>query len=73
MVIKKTLVEKHPWIVLNLLKAFDRANVIAERQRLEHVEYHLLTGLIPPECRDPLSQTLVMHGVRANRRELETM
>ena len=33
MVIKREIAEKHPWAVLNLLKAFDRANDIANRER----------------------------------------
>lgn len=42
LVIRTGLAEKHPWVVLNLLKAFDRANDIANQERLE---YHVATGL----------------------------
>ena len=69
MVIKRELAERHPWVVLNILKAFERANEIAERERLEHVRYHFATGAI---TRDALEKTLVRHGVKANRLVLDT-
>jgi 4,5-dihydroxyphthalate decarboxylase len=72
MVIRREIAERHPWTVLNLLKAFERANDIANRERLEHAEYHLAAGLIPREAAEGLRAPLVQHGVRANRRTLET-
>ena len=41
-----TSTRREPWVVLNLLKAFNKANEIANAQRIEHVEYHLATGLM---------------------------
>ena len=35
MVVKREIAEKHPWTVLNLLKAFEQANEIANRERVE--------------------------------------
>jgi 4,5-dihydroxyphthalate decarboxylase len=72
MVIRREIAEKHPWVVLNLIKAFDRANDIADRERLEHVEYHFAAGLLPPGSKDALRAPLVRHGIRANRKTLET-
>jgi 4,5-dihydroxyphthalate decarboxylase len=69
MVVKRSLAERHPWIVLNVLKAFERANEIAERERLEHAQYHVATGLVSD---DALRTALVRHGVKANRLVLET-
>jgi 4,5-dihydroxyphthalate decarboxylase len=69
MVLKRSLYEKHPWVVLNVLKAFDQANEIAERERIEHVQYHVATGLADAER---LRTPLVRHGVKANRLVLET-
>jgi 4,5-dihydroxyphthalate decarboxylase len=73
MVIKRELAEKHPWAVTNILKAFNRANDIANRQRVEQAEYHLETGLLPAEARKALRTPLVCHGVVANRLVLETI
>jgi 4,5-dihydroxyphthalate decarboxylase len=72
MVIKREIAERHPWVVLNLVKAFERANDIADRERLEHVEYYVATGLLPPGAADAVRAPLVRHGIRANRKTLET-
>ena len=69
MVVKRELAERHPWVILNLLKAFERANDIAERERLEHARYHVEAGLVDGKN---LAIPLVRHGVRANRLVLET-
>ena len=72
MVIRREIADKHPWTVLNLLKAFEQANDIANRERVEHAEYHLATGLLAPGSREALRTPLVRHGIKANRRTLET-
>jgi 4,5-dihydroxyphthalate decarboxylase len=72
MVVRREIVEDHPWTVLNLLKAFERANEIANEQRLEHTSYHLAAGLIPGESKTALEQSIVTHGIKANRNVLET-
>jgi len=69
MVIKRELAERHPWVVLNVLKAFNEANDIAERERVEHAQYHVAAGLAAEEA---LRTPLVRHGVKANRLVLET-
>jgi len=72
MVIKRALAEKHPWVILNLMKAFDKANAIANRQRVEHVNEHLAVGLIPGDARAALARPVIEHGIKANRKILET-
>jgi 4,5-dihydroxyphthalate decarboxylase len=72
MVIKREIAERHPWVVLNLYKAFVKANEIAEKQRKESVGYHLETGLLPPEARKAIATPLIRHGIEANRKVLET-
>jgi 4,5-dihydroxyphthalate decarboxylase len=71
-VIKQTVFEQNPWTVINILKAFDRSNDIAEAERREHVAYHLKTGLVPPEYAKPLDVRIITHGLKANRATLET-
>ena len=73
MVIKRSFAEAHPWAVINLLKAFKEANEVANRQRLEHVEYYHTAGLISQKAYDALSEPLVQHGVAANRETLEAV
>jgi 4,5-dihydroxyphthalate decarboxylase len=68
-VVRADVAEREPWVVLNLLKAFNRANEVADAQRLEHLDYHLAAGLITGDARTPL----VRHGVAANRAVIETI
>jgi len=72
MVIKRALFEQEPWVVINILKAFNQANDIADGERHEHVAYHLETGLVPPEYREALATRIITHGLKANRATLET-
>lgn len=72
MVIKREIAERHPWTVLNLFKAFKRANELADEERLEHASYHYSAGLIPREANEALAKPIVIHGIKANRHVLET-
>lgn len=72
MVVKRELAERNPWVVVNLLKAFTAANDIANRERIEHVAYHLETGRVPAQYRAALAAPLIAHGLKANRATLET-
>ena len=38
MVIKREMHEKHPWAVLNIIKAFNEANAIADRERVVAID-----------------------------------
>ena len=73
MVIRRELAEQHPWAITNILKAFKRANDLAEKQRIEHAEYHLESGLLPADARNALRTPLITHGIGANRVVLETI
>src|SRR5262245_45270302 len=70
MVIRREIAEKHPWTVLNLLKAYDKANEIANQQRIAHVEYHVWSGHIPAEAGKALREPAIRHGIKANRKTL---
>ncbi len=72
MIIKREIAEKHPWTVLNIFKAFEKANEFAEEARMEAIRYHLEIGLLPPEARKALATPLIRHGIQANRKVLET-
>jgi len=72
MIIKREIAEKNPWVVLNIYKAFVKANEIAEKARQEAVRHHLETGVVPPEYRKALATPLIQHGIAANRKVLET-
>ncbi len=72
MVIRREIAEKHPWVILNLYKAFERANEVANKERLQHLEYHLAAGLVAHEAAEGARARIVRHGVQANREVLET-
>ena len=71
MVIKREIAEQHPWAITNILKAFNQANDIANRERIAHAEYYFDTGLLAREGRGALRTPLITHGVKANRAVLE--
>ncbi|MGA0345137.1 MAG: hypothetical protein ACO3N9_01195 [Alphaproteobacteria bacterium] len=72
MVIKRSLVEQHPWLPLNLLKLFEAANNLANTRRMQHVDYYFKAGFINAEAMDGLRKPLVEYGIKANRLTLET-
>jgi 4,5-dihydroxyphthalate decarboxylase len=72
MVIKKEIVEKHPWVVLNVYKAFKQANDVAGQQRMAHIDAYLEAGIIPKDSKTALASPLIQHGIVANRTVLET-
>ena len=72
MVIRRSVAEAHPWAALNILKAYVEANEVTNRLRIEHVEYYVRAGLVTSESAEALKQSLVLHGIRANRLTLET-
>jgi 4,5-dihydroxyphthalate decarboxylase len=72
MCIKRDIVARHPWVVLNLMKAFEQANAMADNARLEHVAAHLEAGLIGRDALEGLTRPVISHGIAANRQVLET-
>jgi len=72
MVVRREIAEKHPWVILNLYKAFEQANAIANKERLQHAEYHVSAGLVAPNTAEGLRAPLLQHGIRSNRAVLET-
>jgi 4,5-dihydroxyphthalate decarboxylase len=71
MVVKRAVFERNPWVAIKIIKAFDQANDIADAERREHVAYHLETGLLPSNYRQPLATRIIKHGLKANRATLE--
>ncbi len=72
MCIKREIAERHPWVVINLVKAFQRAAEIADAERVEQAEAHFETGAVPGSLREALRRPLIRHGIAANRKVLET-
>ena len=68
-VVRREVFEKEPWVALNLIKAFNKANEIANERRVEHVADHLAAGLLSGDAKT----ALIHHGVKANRKVIETI
>jgi len=68
-VVRRDVFEREPWVVLNLIKAFSKANDIANERRVEHVADHLAAGLLSGDAKT----ALIHHGVKANRKVIETI
>ena len=71
-VVRRRLFERHPWLALNILAAFQEANALLATERFAAIAYYVETGLIPAASTDVLAKELVPYGVRANRATLET-
>lgn len=71
MAVRREIAERDPWVALNLIRAFNKANEIAERQRMEHVQYHIWSGALSPEAGKGLRASVLQHGIKANRKTLE--
>ena len=72
MVVRRSIVDQEPWVMLNLLTAFQNAAKVADQRRVEQASYHAEAGLISPEAAEALKQPMVTHGITANRKVLET-
>jgi 4,5-dihydroxyphthalate decarboxylase len=72
MVVRREIAEKHPWVILNLLKAFDKAAEVGDAQRMQHVSYHVDSGMISQEAAKALREPVLRHGIKANKLILET-
>ena len=70
--IKRSVADEHPWAALNLLKAYVQANEITNQRRIEQVEYYVRAGLVDGDSAAALTQSIVKHGIKANRLTLET-
>jgi len=73
MVIRRSIVERHPWVVLNIYSAFREAKDKWLSQVSEAAEAHLQLGFLPPEAAAALRKDPYPYGVVANRQVLETI
>jgi 4,5-dihydroxyphthalate decarboxylase len=73
MVVRRSIAERHPWVVLNLYNAFLAAKDRWLASVSEAAQSHLLLGLLPPEAGAALRTDPFPYGVVANRKVLETI
>ena len=71
LVLRRSLHEKYPWAALNIYKAMVQASEIADRERIEHMQHHLMVGVVSPALRAQIAAPVIHYGLKANRRTLE--
>jgi len=72
-VIKREVLDKHPWVALNVFKAFDEAkNMVRDQGRTAAAIYFDL-GLVAPEQKKALEADPFSYGYKANRSVLEAI
>ncbi len=71
--VRRSVLERHPWVALNLYKAFLEAKeqLLAPSQRL--VDTYIQLGHLPLEARESLPHDPLPYGLAANRKTLETI
>jgi 4,5-dihydroxyphthalate decarboxylase len=72
-VIRRSLLEKHPWIALNLYSAFAAARTEVLRAGSTALASHFETGILGEEVRKALAADPMAYGMKATRKVLETI
>ena len=73
MVVRRGLLEQHPWLALNLYAAFVTARAELTRQAEDKLRPYLACGLIGDEVRAALTRDPMGYGIKAARPVLETI
>lgn len=72
-VIRRDVLEKNPWVALNLFQAFVEAKRLARAQFVAQVEPLAMTGTIDAMTKRQLETDVFPYGVKAQRELLETV
>jgi 4,5-dihydroxyphthalate decarboxylase len=72
-VIRRSLLEQHPWIALNLYSAFAAARAQVLRAGCVALASHFETGVIDEDVRKAVAADPMAYGVKATRKVLETI
>jgi 4,5-dihydroxyphthalate decarboxylase len=72
-VVRRSLLERHPWVARSIYDAFVRAKALTKAERDGNLEPYAATGLLGNEDRAALATDPMPYGVVAARRELETI
>jgi len=72
-VVRRSLLEREPWIAESLYDAFVRAKATIKNERDGNLQPYLETGLLDAAARTGLGRDPMPYGIVAARRELETI
>jgi len=73
MIVRRSIAEQHPWVMLNIYSAFVRAKEAGYARLRQLAEGHTATGLLPRDAAKALNQDPYLYGVKGNRKVLETI
>ncbi len=72
-VIRREIVERHPWVAMNLYQAFLQAKEAVRARALELAGPYFRCGFLPASARKAFTQDPYPYGIQANRKVLETV
>lgn len=72
-VVRRSLVEKYPWIALNLYAAFMTSKELGRRRLAEGIVPFMETGVVEASAREALARDSMPYGVQSNMRVLSTI
>lgn len=72
-VVRRELLERHPWLAINVYHAFVAAKEEVEREARESVKAFFETGLVPPEYQTALDADPKPYGLKSSRKVVETI
>jgi len=72
-VVRRALLERHPWVAINLYQAFVAAKEAGRAAVREALELPLQAGVLDPAAAEAALTDLFPYGVAANRDALETL
>ena len=72
-VVRRSLMEKHPWIALNLYAAFTASKELGRRRLADGIVPFLETGGVDASAREALARDAMPYGVQSNLGVLSTI
>jgi 4,5-dihydroxyphthalate decarboxylase len=72
-VVRRSLIERHHWIALNLYSAFAAAKAEVARAGELYLRNYFITGLIGEDVKRALASDPMAYGVKSSRNVLETI
>jgi 4,5-dihydroxyphthalate decarboxylase len=73
MVVRRSIYEQNPWVVLNIFNAFRKAKDDVAARTRDMVATHFDLGLLPVDAKKALATDTYPYGVKSNKLVLETV
>jgi 4,5-dihydroxyphthalate decarboxylase len=73
MVVRKSILDQHPWVALNLFNAFRQAQELVQKRSQELMDVYFRLGVLPLDLKRAAAMDPYPYGVKTNRTILETI